>query len=191
MIKKNRWWLIAVYCVLAVLVVAIVVSCFVKVSSKPQIENPDYYYIKVEGQAEYSLADKVENKEKYDKINDAFEKSFSEAFLTSLFSGRLSFESKIENVTSDPSFDGYKVKLGYATEQTIMFKGKEYNPPTNTEEVIKYSTILIDITEGEGYATHYIYYEYHYTDSSNVQKTAYYKQSIKANFDDLYNLLDE
>ncbi len=189
MIRKNRWWLAVVYCLLALLVISVVVSCFVKVSSKPEIQGPDVYYIKVENQAEYTLADKEHNTEKYNKINDAFEGSFKEAFLTSLFSGRLSFESKIENMTSAPTFKGYKVKLGYASEQTVMYKGKEFNPPTNTAETVKYTSAYIDITEGQGYTTQYLYYEYTYTDASNTQKTAYYKQSFLANFDELYKLL--
>ena len=191
MAKKNKWWLVALYCLLAVIIVATIVSCFVKVSSKPQINSPDYYYIKLENQAEDQLADKVENKAKYDKINTAFENSFKENFLTSLFSGRISFESRIESLTNAPSFLGYKFKLGYATTQKIMYKGKEYNPPTNSQEIVEYTEILIDITSGAGYSTHYIYYPYSYTDASNTVQTGYYQQTIKANFDELYKLLAE
>ena len=192
MTKKNKWWLIVVYCLLAVLVVSVVVSCFVKVSSKPEINGPDYYYVITDSQlSPLPFADKENNKEKYDEINNAFEKSFKEALLTSLFSGRLSFESKIEVYTSAPTFKGYKLKLGYGKAQKIMYKGKEYNPPTNSQETVEYKGILIDVQNGLGYTTNYIYYEYSYIDTNNVQQTGYYQQSIQANFDELYKVIAE
>ena len=145
MTKKNKWVLITVYCLLAVLVALIAVSCFVKVDSKPQIDSPDAYYITLDNQeAYYDIADKVNSKDQYDKINKAFENSFKETYITSLFSGRLSFESRIDN-QKPSTFSGYKLKLIYATDQVIMFKGKEYNPPTNTQETVSYNEILIDI----------------------------------------------
>ena len=186
---KNRWWLLVVYCLLALIIISTIVCCFVKVSYKPEIESPDAYYISVENQADYDLADKTNEKEKYEKIDKAFFDSFSETFLTALFSGRLSKSSRIEYYSQTPMFDGYKVKLIYAKSQKIRLGGKDFNPPTDTSETVEFAEILVDVKAGEGYTTHYIYYPYTYTDSSNVQKTGYFRQTVVANFDSLYTLL--
>ena len=186
---KSKWWLLVIYCLLAVIVIATIVSCFVKVSYKPEIDGPDAYYISIENQATYDLADKVNEPERYNKIDKAFTESFRETFLTSLFSGRLSTKSRIESYVQTPSFSGYKLKLIYATQKTIKQHGKNFNPPTNTAETVEYNEILIDVKSGLGYTTQYVYYPYTYTDSNNVQKTGYFRQSVIANFDALYELL--
>ena len=188
---KNRMWLLVVYCLLALIIIATIVSCFVKVSYRPEIQSPDAYYISIENQAEYDLADKTNELERYKKIDKAFFDSFGETFLTSLFSGRLSKTSRIEYYSQTPMFDGYKVKLIYATSQKIRQGGKDFNPPTNTSETADFTEILVDVKQGQGYTTHYIYYPYTYTDSNNVQKTGYFRQTVVANFDNLYTLLSK
>ena len=56
----------------------------------------------------------------------------------------LNFEDKIENITSLPSFNGYKFKLGYASEQTIMYKGKELEQKYIADFVC-YDNIVIEL----------------------------------------------
>ena len=190
MTKKNRGWLIVVYAIVALIIVATIVSCIVKVNKKPDIQEPHAYAISIENQANYNLCDKDTDKEKYDEINKVFLSSFEENLLTSLFSGRLFYNSRIDSLKPS-TFSGYKLKLIYAQDQTIKLNGKAYNPPTNSSETITYREILIDVQENQGYTTHYIYYPYEYTDTNSIVKTGYYRQTIMANFDELYKALAE
>ena len=102
MTKKNRWWLMAVYIILAVLVVLVVASCFIPVSKKPDIDDPLTYELRVDGVAETFLADKENSSERYNEVNKEFNDSFSESFLVSLFSGRIGYTNSIRS-TSRPS----------------------------------------------------------------------------------------
>lgn len=190
MTKKNKWWLILVYAVVSILLIATAVSCFVQVTRKPDIVEPHSYFISIDNQADYDLCDKENETEKYNKINQAFNNSFKESLLTSLFSGRLFSSSRIDP-EKPKTYSGYKLKLFFEQPQKIKLNGKIYNPPTNTATSITYQEIYIDIPQDKGYTTHYLYYFYEYTDSNDVVKSSYYRQSFLANFDALYDLLSE
>ena len=194
MIKKNRTWLIAIYAIVAVLVVLIIVSCFIPVNKKPEIQDPYSYAFRVGSLAEYHLADKENNKEKYDEINKVFNDSFSESFIVSLFSGRIGYNNRIES-SSSPSTSGYTLYLDYATPQTIMRNGEIYTQSSYSTDPIYFDRIIVQVTEGEGMTTHYFYYvcdpvfnDNWGTDSSSFR---YYRQSFVANFDALYDYLTE
>ena len=195
MIKKNRTWLIAIYAIVAVLVVLIIVSCFIPVNKKPEIEDPYGYGFRVGDTAEYPLlADIENNKEKYDEINKVFNDSFSESFIVSLFSGRIGYNNRIES-SSSPSTSGYTLYLDYATPQTIMRNGEIYTQSSYSTDPIYFDRIIVQVTEGEGMTTHYFYYscdpdlnDNWGTDSSSFR---YYRQSFVANFDALYDYLTE
>ena len=196
MIKKNRTWLIAIYAVVAVLVVLIIVSYFIPVNKKPEIQDPYSYELRIDGSlAEYPLlADKDNNKEKYDEINKVFNDSFSESFIVSLFSGRIGYNNRIGS-SSRPSTSGYTLYLDYATPQTIMRNGEIYTQSSYSTDPIYFDRIIVQVTEGEGMTTHYFYYscdpdlnDNWGTDSSSFR---YYRQSFVANFDALYDYLTE
>lgn len=197
MIKKNRTWLIAIYAIVAVLVVLIIVSCFIPVNKKPEIQDPTSYYLKIDGVAEYPLlADKNNNKKRYDEINKIFNSSFSESFIVSLFSGRIGYNNRIES-SSRPSETGYILHLYYEGKepQKIMRNGEIYTQSSWSTDAIYYDEIIVQVTEGEGMTTHYFYYscdpalnDKWGTDSSSFR---YYRQSFVANFDALYDYLTE
>ncbi len=196
MTKKNRTWLIAVYAIVAVLVVLIIVSCFVPVNKKPEIQDPYSYELRIDGAlAEYPLlADKENNKEKYDEINQVFNDSFSESFIVSLFSGRIGYNNRIES-SSSPSTSGYTLYLDYATPQTIMRNGEIYTQSSYSTDPIYFDRIIVQVNESEGMTTHYFYYscdpelnDNWGTDSSSFK---YFRQSFVANFDALYDYLTE
>ena len=71
---------------------------------------------------------------------DAFNKSFEESFLTSVFSGRNGTTTRIiQHGTTDPrkNFSGFKVQFIFGEEQTIMLNGEEYYPATDTSKTPK------------------------------------------------------
>ena len=190
MTKKNRWWLIAVYCLVALLVVLTIVACFVPVSKRPEIEDPHAYEIRLDNQAFYQLCDVENNKEKYDRVNAAFNAAFNESFLTSLFSGRLGYTNRIDSTSPSSTFSGYRLNLMYATEQPIMQNGKIYTQSAYSEDPIYYDEITLEITQDAGMTTHYLFYICEY-EHNGVIRTRYYRQSFIANFDELYELLSE
>lgn len=191
MAKKNKGWLILTYCLVAVLVLSTIVCCFVKTSYRPEIENPYAFTAQISGNADsYIACDKDHNTERYNEVLEAFNSSFEESVLSSLFSGRLFGKSRIESSQSLPSFSGYTLKLSFATKQTIVLNGKEYNPPTNSSQTIEYEEIYVDVANDNGFGVNYVYYVYKYVDSSNINRTTYYKQTVQCNFDGLYDLLE-
>ena len=187
MTNKNKWILVTVYALLAVIVILTAVSYFVQVSHRPEIKDPQKYSIQVENQAIYDDADKNLDQEKYKKLNDAFNKSFKESFLISLFSGRNGYESTIIQL-NPATFKGYKVTLYYPEEQVVMLNGKEYSKKTDTQENVTYHEIIFSVQEGLGMSEQYVYYAHEYNSESGP-KTVYYRQTIIANFDEFYNAI--
>ncbi len=189
MAKNNKWWLIVIYCLVSVIILSTIVSCFVKVSYKPEIANPEIYY--AQSNNEYITGDKQLNTKVYDEINKAFNDAFKENLLSSLFSSRIRAKSRIESSSKLPTFSGYQLRLSYTQEQTIMLNGEVYKPSTNTSQTIHYEQIYVDVVAEQGMSTNYIYYEYYSVSSSGVVSTkpSYYKQTVVCNFDELYNVL--
>ncbi len=191
MTKKNKGWLILTYCIVAVLVLSTIICCFVKTSYRPEIQDPYAFTAYISGNADsYIACDKDHNTDRYNEVLKEFNGAFEESVLSSLFSGRLFSASRIESSQSLPSFSGYTLKLSFATKQTIMLNGKEYNPPTNSSQTIEYDEMYIDVAGDNGFGVNYVYYVYNYVDSSDINRTTYYKQTVKCNFNDLYDLLE-
>ena len=194
MTKNNRLFMILIYCIVGVLVLSTLVLYLIPVNYKPEIETPSAISITESSGGSSSILCSEDNAvDRYNEINDEFKKSFTESVLTGIFSGRLGVKSRIESYySSDPTsnFSGYVVNFIFKTKQTIMLNGKEYNPPTNSNETIQFDEIIFELAEDQGFGTHYIYYVYEYTDSSNIERTMYYKQSITCNFDGLYDLIN-
>lgn len=197
MTRKNKWWLILVYCLAGVLLVSTIACCIIKVNYKPEIENPFVINIQEQNYAKYiSAVQNAENEndevleKRYNEIMEKFDKAFEETVLTSVFSGRASTASRIiESSKSKPenSFTGFKVKFTYLEEKTIMLNNKPYNPPTNSAQTIQYKEIVFDVTKTEGMAKHYIYYVT--IDEEDTTKYVYFEQSVMCDFGDLYELL--
>ncbi len=196
MTRKNRWYLIVAYCTLAVLVVLVVASCFIPVNKKPDTIDPLTYVLLIDGDvAEYPFSpNKDIEPEKYDKVNKIYNDSFSESFLVSLFSGRIGYTNRVEYYsTSKPSTSGYVLDLFFNQEQPPAIKnnGKLYQPAGSA---IYYDEILVFVTQDQGMSINYFYYvcrpELNNWTSSTT-RTRYYRQSFVANFDDLYDFLEE
>ena len=193
MTKSNKWLMILIYCIVGVLVLSTVILYIVPVSYRPEIGTPNAISITESSGGSSSILCSDDNAvERYNEINEEFENAFSESVLTGIFSGRIGTNSRIEtyyktNPTSE--FSGYIVRFMFKTKQTVMLNGKEYNPPTNSSETIEFDEIVFELAQDKGFSTHYIYYVYQYQDTTNVERTMYYRQSIMCNFDDLYNLV--
>lgn len=195
MIRKNKWWIITAYCLVALLVVLIVVSCLVKINKKPEIKDPYSYEFLVDGNtAEYPfMASLDNNKDKYDEINKIFNDSFSESLIVSLFSGRIGYNNRIEPYTSKPATTGYILYLDFGDAQKIMRNGKEYTQTSYSRDPIYYERIIVLVSQGQGMTTHYFYYECDPSLNEGWTGTSkkYYRQSFVANFDALYDYLTE
>lgn len=191
MTKKNKLWLIAVYCIVGVLLISVIACSIANMSYRPQIEDPLIINIQDGSYGKYITGSKENNQEVYDEILEKFNKSFNESVLSSVFSGRSGFESIVSEygkTNPNTNFTGFRVTLEYNVNdpKTIMLDGKPYNPPTNTSKIIKYTKIIFDVNETAGMTRHYIYYvSYDEATSKNI----YYQQSVMCDFSDLYALL--
>ncbi len=178
MTKKSRWWLIATYCTLAVLVILVVASCFIPVNKKPDIIDPLIYELRVNGVAEPPISANKDDKQLYDEINKVFNDSFSESFLVSLFSGRIGYTNSIRSI-SKPSTTGYTLYLLYNTEQPQSFV---YNNTT-----YYYDEIRLTVSQDQGMTTHEFYYVCSPDYNDALSTTRYFLQTFVANFDSLYD----
>ena len=195
---RNRWLFITIYCLVGLLVVATVVCGLVKTSYKPQIANPTIINIQDNDYAKYpSVGSREQNPERYDAVMDAFNKSFEESFLTSVFSGRNGTTTRIiQHGTTDPrkNFSGFKVQFIFGEEQTIMLNGEEYYPATDTSKTIKYKEIIFEVNmtnaetgeAAEGFIRNSIYYV---SQNEVTGKDEYYEHKLLCDFSGLYELL--
>lgn len=192
MIKKNKWWLILIYCLCGILVATAITLSIVKTNYAPDVAKP--IMINIEGSDKPfpgGSTSNEEDKKVYDKVMTNYNRAFTESVMSGFFSGRTSFRSRIEECTGsnkDPikKLTGYKVIFTFSESQTLMLNGKIYNPPTNSNTTVKYSRMIFNVVEGEKMQSHDIYFESRENDSTTP---IYYKQTVMCNFNDLYETI--
>lgn len=183
--------LIAVSVVALAIIVAITVLGFVKTTYRPDFATPfKYEVVAVESNLNGGYYSENKNKEKFEEINNAFNNGFKESKLNSIFSGRNGYNKRIERITDKLVFQtGYQLTLSYLENQILTVDGETYYHVTNSTRKIEYKNVIINITEEKGLNVVELYYENEYTDKDGDKETHYYKQSVYANFEDVYNFI--
>ena len=177
-----------IYGVLLVLVAVLVMGFCIKKSYNPEISAPHAIIItSSNGQAQYDGGDVQNTKERYDVLYGMFEKATTESFIASLFSGNMSYASRIESAQT-PEFTGYRMMFSYADEQTVVLNGQEYAHGTGSQTILKFQKVYFDVVETNGFAKVAMYYEVP-TVVNETNKTEYYKRLVIADFDELYKAI--
>lgn len=185
---KKTIKLSLIYGVLVALVAVLVMGFCITKSYSPEIKAPHTIIItSSNGQAQYDGGDVQNTKERYDVLYGMFEKATSESFIASLFSGNMSYTSRIES-SQIPEFTGYRMMFSYAEEQTVMLNGKEYAHGTGSQTILKFQKTYFDVVETNGFAKVAMYYEVSRV-VNGTNQTEYYKRLVIANFDELYNAI--
>ena len=150
---KKKISQIVIYAVLAVVVVGLILCSIIKINFKPQMALPTLndgaIEISVAGQAKY---ESISTKEDYNAFTSKFNNGFKLTILYSLFSGKIGQELKINKVTSDPTFSGYKVQFVYNQSQTLKKDGKPVMTADNSNTPITYDRVVFDVQDGRAYA---------------------------------------
>ena len=186
--KKNKWLLITVYSILAVIIVGVIVCCFVKVSYSPNLNEPNVISASYTNSTKpgAGTCTKDQTPEKFNDIMKEYYNSYYETVISAVFSGRAGIKSTVkqwENSNApDKEFDSYKLIFKFNEEQTIKVNGKVYYPSTNSQMELKYNQCFMEIDETEGLCEHRIYY---------VVGSTYYYQTVIADFSGLFNLLEK
>ena len=195
--KKNKLPLIIAMCLAVVLVVGIICMCVIQKDYRPNFEQPYAISFKDGSFNAVQLADKEKTPEKYNKILSEINNTFKESFISSLFSGRLFFNSEVIQSSESNPYDkmsGIRVTFTYNSENQPKIKnpdGSDFKPKTNTNQTVTYTEIIFEVAQNKGLTLNSIYYVNKYYDNSNIERTRYYKQSFYANFDELYEILHE
>lgn len=172
------------YSILAVVVVGLVLCAIIKVNFRPEIALPttgDVIEIRVDGTAKVESSNENIN---YKEFTAKFDEAFKLTILYSFFSGRLGSELKIDEVKSEPAYNGFKVLFRYGQTQTLKKDGKEVPVADNSSTPITFDSVIFDVAEDKGLAVTNLYV---YKNGA----TKYYKISTIANFDGLYDYIKE
>ncbi|MBQ3494244.1 MAG: hypothetical protein IJA69_02390 [Clostridia bacterium] len=177
------------YTLIVVVALVLILGFCLKKSYNPEIDAPNIISITTaSGQAEYDGGDDTNNKERFNELYKEYTEATSENFVSALFSGNMFYASRIELLSSVPSFEGYKMMFKYAQEQTIMLNGKEYAHASASSVILKYDTVYFDVVDTDGIEKVNMYYKVTTTQNNN-QKTEYYKRAVLADFSALHQAI--
>ena len=196
MTKKNKWWLILIYCICGVLIATAISLSVIKTNYAPDVNEPILINIRQVGSSKpfpHGQKESEDNKdvEVYNKIMTNYNDAFRESVMSGFFSGRTSFKSRIEECTGTnrnpiDKLTGYVVTFIFPEEQTLMLNGKIYNPPTNSNMVLKYTEMSFSVNEDEKLQSHDIYFK---CIADNTAGYTYYRQTVMGSFADMYNTI--
>lgn len=196
MTKKNKWWLILIYCICGILIATAITLSVVKTNYAPDAIEPSFINIKQTGSNKPfpgGRKDSEDDKdvEVYNNLMSDYKSAFRESVMSGFFSGRTSFKSRIEecigtNKNPIEKLTGYVVTFYFPEEQTLTLNGKIYNPPTNSSEMLKYTEMTFSVSEGEKMQSHYVYFK---CVADNTAGYTYYRQTVMGNFVDMYKTI--
>jgi len=184
---KKKISQIVAYSVLGVVVLGLVLCAIIKVNFRPEINLPiiangDKIQISLDGTAKVESSD---NNIKYKQFLNKFDDSFKLTILYSVFSGRIGSELEIEETTTAPTYNGFKVQFIYTETQTLKKDGKAVTSgAVNSNTPVTFNTLIFDVAEGRGLGEVSLYF---YTNGEEE----YYKVTTIANFDSLYTYISE
>lgn len=174
--------------IVLVIAVTTIVLAVVQKSYKPDfyLDPQTVKIVRLEDSMEFESSKSHSSSAKFEKFVDLFEQSFKQSVLGSIFSGNSSKNIDIELVSKMPTFEGgYEITLDFKAEMTLKKDGKNFVSGTNSEKEIKYSKVIFNITEKNGYKQIYLY-------AKEVvgKNTYYYEISTVANTNELYNFVN-
>lgn len=184
---KKKISQIVAYSVLGVVVLGLVLCAIIKVNFRPEINLPiiangDKIQISLDGTAKVESSD---DNIKYKQFLNKFDDSFKLTILYSVFSGRIGSELEIEETTTAPTYNGFKVQFIYTETQTLKKDGKAVTSgAVNSNTPVTFNTLIFDVAEGRGLGEVSLYF---YTNGEEE----YYKVTTIANFDSLYTYISE
>lgn len=195
MAKKNKWIFLGIYILCGVLITLVVTFCFVQTNYAPFSTQPAQINVVASPSSTkiYPSGSRAQIKDAFDKYTKAYNNAFKESLMSGIFSGRTSFNSRIEvcsGSNKDPikSLSGYVVTLSFEDEQTLKLNGKVYHPKTDTSKELKYNDVIFAVSESDSMQSHTIYYKC--IDSSATSDHTYYSQTVMCNFSELYKVID-
>ena len=189
---KKKISQIVAYSVLGVLVVGLILCAVLKLDFKPDINiplNTTQGTISISATDGTNNGESHENQINYKNFAEKFDNAFKLTVLYSLFSGKIGTELIVnDKITSGkPSVSGFEVTIYYTPNedgdlQTLKYKGNDMKY-SQISSAITFDRILFGVEGGRGLAETNLYF---YT----TGKSVYYKVTALANFDELYNYIN-
>lgn len=170
--------------VVVALLATVLVLALVNKSYKPEfdLQPKTAYIVEVSTDDRYETGVAFSNKEKFEKINDLFNKSFEQSILGGIFTGKISNKVECEApVKSLPSFsDGYQITFEFKADMELKYY------KANSDDKIVFQTLIVNITDTQGYQELSMYAK-----EVVSNQTYYYEITSIANTENLYDYLSQ
>ena len=208
--KKTKILTLISLCFTFVLAVCLICLSTIPVGMYPKCVSKDYEMISFypgTTSSRFAFEDGVKGSKEFDKLLD---KSFSEVYLTAIFSGKLGeyeieekYATNFEDAISQDfvSSNTYYVAFEYAQDRVVLNKnGKKYvSQVSSTDEfdgTLKYKTAYLQVSDKDGFSDTAIYLSINNYPDSTKNKTI--KIVVRANtyqiykaWSDLYDIYKE
>lgn len=167
--------------IIGILILATIIMANIKVDYSINCATPTAVYVSYNSSTERDAQDYT------DKIVKFIENASNEKALTALFNGTLGKKAEVFAVSEKtiPTNSGFYVRYRYENAQKLM-DGKEVYKNSNDESVY-YDDLVFTVNNVEGFSVVKVYVV---QDSANSMKYTYYYE-VEADFENLYNYLDE
>ena len=169
--------------IIGILILATIIMANIKVDYSINCETPTFVYVS------YNLGTErdADQLQATDKIIKYINNASNEKSLTALFNGTLGKKAEIfavkESTIKDNS--GFLVRYRYENKQKLMNGDEAYK--TSNNKNVYYDDLVFTVNNVEGVSVVKVYVV---QDSANSMKYTYYYE-LEADFEDLYNYLDE
>ena len=193
MTKKNKWIFLGIYILCGVLITLVVTFCLVQTNYAPFTTQPFQIIVTASTSSTKTYpSGSKEHNVAFDKYTNAYNNAFKESLMSGIFSGRTSFNSRIEvcsgsNKEPIKSLSGYIVTFTFGEEKTLELNGEVYHPKTDSSKELKYKEVTFAVSENETMKSHTIYFQC--IDTKATSGYTYYSQTIMCNFSELYEVI--
>lgn len=188
--------MIIALCLIFVIVATTVITSCVPIMFNSQLDR-SYKYITVyngKGQYQDFYQSNNEGAVVCEKLEKAFDESFTDTVLSTLFQGALSFKQEVkrEGLTSETMREMLENKIyivfNYNDSKTFNYNGKIYQDTERSSVVVKYKMMIIEINPTEYFNEARFYLAEDYV-GDRTYPYSYYNVRVIAHQLELYNYI--
>lgn len=181
---KKKISLAVIYTLISALVLAVIITAFVKKDFSPKLTLPSYNErgIEVVVANNTSKTDAFDDENNYKNFVSKYNDAFKISVLYAIVSGKMDAMQDITKLTSAPTFtNGYTVTISFKEDQVLYLNNKEYKESLNSNENTYFDIVIFNVSSKNGLTQNGFYFH-------KTGETKYYKLTTLANLDELYDM---